>query len=1005
MTRPQIIRADSIDLQDHEQPSAKDHSRHRLHPSPLGPGSIAPHQASALKHAAEEQNAEQRSPRVSGEWINGETDVPDRSGENSGDDVKAGAHAQDEQAAQQVAAAEDSDLADTEGDDGLDDDMMDKMSSSPSIDDGEYHLPPEWPQRVDSLTSSSSSQNSPHSPTFPYVNSSSPYMSTPIHLPLYSSSPARQGRERREDEAEEKPRQSEDHHHLQGGYTGVRSRNARRDVDYALAGESSDQPIPSSRRSYVSQHQENQEDSFYDGDSEHDDSEEDDFNDFPLSLEDSILDNSFDSASSSGSGSTAAFGSWEEDNEDDDADDISLSNNPRFTDSGWGGECLREIEDIDFEFVYALHTFVATVEGQANATKGDTMVLLDDSNSYWWLVRVVKDSSIGYLPAEHIETPTERLARLNKHRNIDLSATMLGDNPEKSKNPLKKAIRRRNAKTVQFAAPTYFEASDIDYSSSEEEGEEGYHGNEEEETENKNVHQDDHDEITEVEPLQVKNKKPESPEPTNTPHDVKEVEKKASTENPKTSDEASDKPGEGASKPSRIGTLRNTDSFFKDDNVETRKITLTPNLLRDDSSTSTVRSNDSRELKSRGSMDTDKVASSTGHSKEEKKKKDKKPGMLSGFFKRKGKKGNLDEDGEDISYEKQSGELSRDSPSLGKTSEDSLRIETQGQLSQAQTQQIQPPRQMSKLKKQPPADQASSADQESPQSHTARDVTLQQAKPPERPSPSPLPTTGSSAPTMRLVEPEIQQNSEDRPSQPQERSSESMRAERAGDTDQRKESQDSGGVFAPIANIIKSSHSSTPKPEKVKKAATRVTLDDFDSSPDTDAPPIEKNPFSSNSANQPSKSETNNRLSESPVQLTHADATPSQPPGLLIDTSSQETSSSPTSLPPSSPEIVDAHDDRGPKGYEDAPNSISDSVSVTPTWSDASLRTYFEDSSDIKDLLIVVHDTSDVIPVGPDHPLIRGMFREEKTKLTEIGNRLDDLLSGLLAGKTRIATR
>jgi hypothetical protein len=42
-----------------------------------------------------------------------------------------------------------------------------------------------------------------------------------------------------------------------------------------------------------------------------------------------------------------------------------------------------------------LHTFVATVEGQANATKGDTMVLLDDSNSYWWLVRVVKDSSIG----------------------------------------------------------------------------------------------------------------------------------------------------------------------------------------------------------------------------------------------------------------------------------------------------------------------------------------------------------------------------------------------------------------------------------------------------------------------------------------------------------------------------------------------------------------------------------------------------------------------------------
>jgi len=52
-------------------------------------------------------------------------------------------------------------------------------------------------------------------------------------------------------------------------------------------------------------------------------------------------------------------------------------------------------EDIDFEMVYALHHFSATVEGQANAAKGEHMVLLDDSNSYWWLVRIVRDSSIG----------------------------------------------------------------------------------------------------------------------------------------------------------------------------------------------------------------------------------------------------------------------------------------------------------------------------------------------------------------------------------------------------------------------------------------------------------------------------------------------------------------------------------------------------------------------------------------------------------------------------------
>lgn len=45
---------------------------------------------------------------------------------------------------------------------------------------------------------------------------------------------------------------------------------------------------------------------------------------------------------------------------------------------------------------------------------------------------------------------------------------MLGDNPEKSKNPLKKAMRRRNAKTVAFAEPTYYEPSDREYSSDEE---------------------------------------------------------------------------------------------------------------------------------------------------------------------------------------------------------------------------------------------------------------------------------------------------------------------------------------------------------------------------------------------------------------------------------------------------------------------------------------------------------------------------------------------------------
>ena len=88
---------------------------------------------------------------------------------------------------------------------------------------------------------------------------------------------------------------------------------------------------------------------------------------------------------------------------------------------------------------------------------------------------------------------------------VQLSQTMLGDNPEKSKNPLKKAMRRRNAKTVQFTAPTYVEASDVDYSSEEEEEAEGdYFGqsHDEEGTDGQGQEQDSTtDESAIVEPL------------------------------------------------------------------------------------------------------------------------------------------------------------------------------------------------------------------------------------------------------------------------------------------------------------------------------------------------------------------------------------------------------------------------------------------------------------------------------------------------------------------------
>lgn len=138
---------------------------------------------------------------------------------------------------------------------------------------------------------------------------------------------------------------------------------------------------------------------------------------------------------------------------------------------------------------------------------------------------------------------------------LQLSATMLGDNPEKSKNPLKKAMRRRNAKTVTFTSPTYFEASDVDYST-EEEDEEGEYPEDEEETNRAetNGNHDIQDEDIVVEPLRPKpHKEKVSVEPETTHDD--ERSDRSSPEKSRPSDEFN-RPGiMFFSQPSKVDVL------------------------------------------------------------------------------------------------------------------------------------------------------------------------------------------------------------------------------------------------------------------------------------------------------------------------------------------------------------------------------------------------------------------------------------------------------------------
>ena len=113
---------------------------------------------------------------------------------------------------------------------------------------------------------------------------------------------------------------------------------------------------------------------------------------------------------------------------------------------------------------------------------------------------------------------------------------MLGDNAEKSKNPLKKAMRRRNAKTVTFSSPTYFEPSDVEYSTEEEEaGDEEFFEDEDGTTQDtQDIGDETQSESMQVEPLRLK---PRPDAAASVSQETEASDKPASLEKDRTSEE------------------------------------------------------------------------------------------------------------------------------------------------------------------------------------------------------------------------------------------------------------------------------------------------------------------------------------------------------------------------------------------------------------------------------------------------------------------------------------
>ena len=406
------------------------------------------------------------------------------------------------------------------------------------------------------------------------------------------------------------------------------------------------------------------------------------------------------------------------------------------------------------------------------------------------------------------------------------------------------------------------------------------------------------------------------------------------------------------------------------------------------------------QIKTRGSLDTLEKVASPEKSKDEK-RKEKKPGMLSGLFKRKDKKGKSQ--GEEDDSELLSREISGQ-PLQPKVSSESTFQD--GQSPQSSPQQRSPPqRQSSKLQKAPPKltpltkrppSREGQGVEKGKSTEPSSAMTMQRDQFQSEAAKGRLNsvdatntafTPDNASSSLRMISPDPNQSQGNPPSSPT-------------------ESKSRGRMFSPIRDVLRSSPAvMESKPERVKPVKQRVVMDDFDSSPEAaDGPdPLqqvrqEDNPI--DTQDLPAKE----RLSESPIQVSPGGGThPAEPPPLVRDHSSpEEPSISPVSST-STPEFIEAPPEESSR-EETTPVSTVQSSTNAPTWSDASLRSYVEDDTDIRDLLVLVYDKSDTKPVGPDHPM-SNMCKEENRRLGEMSTRLDGLLQDFLARQSRKGAR
>ena len=570
---------------------------------------------------------------------------------------------------------------------------------------------------------------------------------------------------------------------------------------------------------------------------------------------------------------------------------------------------------------------------------------------------------------------------------------MLGDNPEKSKNPLKKAMRRRNAKTVNFAAPTYYEPSDNEWSDEEDERDEGdavaaranINTSEDSQQNQQRTQQAqqprNQDQVAQTQQGSQINQVSDPQRAQAVSATVHRVDSEDNTEDDEPSSPVKNVAQASGLAPSnqqdsvqrsRKGVVRNTDSFFRDDSVETKKISLTPQLLRGDSA---IANAPEQEPTKRPSLDTFDKAINEDKPKDGKKKE--KKGMLSGLFKRKDKTTKTGKSETD--------ETDRASEDSGRSPQSKESMESDSG----------PDRKPSKLQKINPT--VSSPKSQSP---TETRTPIKEIVSPTNPSqqtPFSAPIAEPMAPVAApAAAPAAAQHSTLlAPGEPQHPS-------------RFPSLQDKRSVFAPIAGALRSKNSSQDmgdsdvKPVYSRRAKERFAIDESDSEEASTPTAQSSGLHRSISPLGPHETGSDHRDSEPRVVSPIVPSSAHDGRAPFVDHKQPEEvntiQQAPVTISPTSPSDRTASTS---KRSPSIPTHTPSTSRSTPTWSDASLRSYMDNDQDIRDLLIIIHDRTNVTPVGADHPFMHGLFSTEKSKLANMQTQLDSILLNWLSKKNQ----